>query len=694
MSKNIINITYNNLTFKVIKLVGNEYLSNHFEFNVTIETESENLIKSGLAQTVKIQFISVDGHTREHTSCLFSIQNLGCFSDRYRYILTLKPRIEILNQQQHSRILIDTNVKQIINNLMVEAGYNKDQIEWRVSQSFDNIPQFIQAQENNFQLLQRLLHQFGLFYWSEPKNNTEIVVFTDNNLHSPYLERGLVEVINADGMNREYVNQFVGFNAINVTHNVVFGSADSHVHSHPPHANKQKCEQQFFEPCANNTAQQNNFSQIQSQANLQNEKVIILTGNIPDVFAGCSISLDDTTHASGSGDYLCIAVKHHLIQVNDESTHNGNNEYHCIATFIPRGTPFKVVAPEQFDKPMVFPATVESLSGSAQLNDQGEYNVRLAFDTTARPQTSASSPLKKLALYACANQNQATGWHFPLIKDAKVLIGCINNDPSNAFILGFALNDNQTSVVDENNPYHNRLLTLAGNELLLDDSPRKAKVVLHTLGQAHYIELNASQGDQFVKWISNYGAINFYSGKNLSIGNTEPMDISFILKNNMFIDINKKYNVTTNNQSIQYQSAGSIDAKGNTIQLNSEQEASLLSGRTLKATAQSEIKINSDNANININVPAGSTFIQADNNINIKGDGSGDIIIHNKGAQIKLSASGDVDIIATDVLTLNGAMTTFDGPVSYDITSPESASEPSVLNQTTIARSPNLDVSS
>ncbi|MDO6575717.1 hypothetical protein, partial [Staphylococcus pasteuri_A] len=76
--------------------------------------------------------------------------------------------------------------------------------------------------------------------------------------------------------------------------------------------------------------------------------------------------------------------------------------------------------------------------GNAFVDEHGEYRTRTDFDKTARPLTQSSPALKKLALYACQNQPQATGWHFPLVGGSEVLIGCINNDPNNAFIMGFA----------------------------------------------------------------------------------------------------------------------------------------------------------------------------------------------------------------------------------------------------------------
>ncbi len=694
MSKNIINIVCNNTSFEVIKFTGSDLLCEAFEFFATVETPTFSPLVSEVGQAVNIEFIASDGFKRNQAATLFAMTDLGQFSEYRRYQLTLGPRVNILKNQQHSRIIIDTNVQDVINNLMALAGYSEGQVVWRLSAQLPDLAQFVQAQESHFQVFQRLLAQYGLIYWTESGNQTEEIIITDNNLHSPYLARGLLEAISPDGLNREYLASFVGFSGVKVKFNNDFGVASSHVTCYPPSANEQKCEQQFFEPTSDNTGQQSVFSQSQSQANLRNAKEIVLTGNTPDLFAGCSISLDDQTHLFGSGDYLCTHVTHHLTQINNESLHNGSNKYYCTATFIPRGTPFKLTAPQHQPKPMVFSATVESLNEKAQLNNSGEYHSRFAFDKTARPVTSASKALKKLALYACAKQPQATGWHFPLIKGAKVLIGCINNDPNNSYILGFAMDDDQKSVVTSHNQYHNRLLTSAGTELILDDTPRKAKVILQTLGSEHYVELYGPfPGRHFVKWISHYGAINFYSGKDLSIGNVEPENISFVLKQDQLFDVNGNLTVTSQSQAITYQAAGDLSSTADNLNIQAQQEVSLLSGRTFRTSAQSEIQLKTDNANLSMQLPGGSSFIQTDNNIAITGNGSGDIRIHNAGGEIKIDASGNIELIGKDVLTLNGAMTTFDGPVEYKNEGPDTASEPPALSPENITRSPTLDIS-
>ncbi|WP_231621092.1 MULTISPECIES: hypothetical protein [unclassified Pseudoalteromonas] len=91
-------------------------------------------------------------------------------------------------------------------------------------------------------------------------------------------------------------------------------------------------------------------------------------------------------------------------------------------------------------------------------------------------------------------------------------------------------------------------------------------------------------------------------------------------------------------------------------------------------------------------MPNGSTFLQTNDNISITGSGNGDLIIHNAGGEIKLDSQGNVDITATNVLTLDGTFITFDGPVDYNITSPQTARAPSNASPANISRISDITI--
>ena len=689
MSKANFFLKVNDKNLNVTHLQGHETLNQGFYYSITVES-SENLQSDNLLANANVIFVNKKNQYRQQAGLITSVTNLGAFNKVYRFAITVQDRLSTLKNTANSKVFISVNIQDVLTHLAYKAGYSAGQIVFRTSSALPQVAQCVQAMESDWSFFNRLTSQHGLFYWIKSDTNTETLIISDSNLNSPYLNTGVLEVKATAGMNALYNNSFFGFMHSEVKQSISNNAAISNAHGQFQKVASNS--QSFFEPVAETPSQAALQAQNFSNALGTHNKVITLTGNVSDVFAGCSISLDDQM-GFASGDLLCIKVEHTLNQANDESSHNGETHYHCVAQFIERGTPFKPMPVEHTAKPMVFAAKVESLTGNAFVDEHGEYRTRTDFDKTARPLTQSSPALKKLALYACQNQPQATGWHFPLVGGSEVLIGCINNDPNNAFIMGFALNADQPSVVTAANPTHNRLLSAAQNELLFDDEQNEPKVILQTLASEHYIELNAKQsGRQFIEWISQLGTINLHAGRDLCL-ETEQSNVQFVIKNNQFIDVKNNIEQTTNNSHINYQSAGNQSFSSKNTRLESDQELSLLAGRAIKVNTQSDILLKTDNSDLKLNVPNGSIFLQTNNSIDITGSGQGDLIIHNAGGEIKLDSQGNVDITATNVLTLDGTFITFDGPVDYDITSPQTASSPSIAGAANIANITGFDIS-
>ena len=695
MSKSRLLLDVNNKTMNVSQVKGIEKLNNNFKFDLIFDTPYSEDFNDLTSQAALITFVNKDNYYRHQSGLITQCTDLGAYQGqgqkKRRYHVVIQDRLSTLKNTTNSKIFINVNLKDVLQHLAYQAGYTTSQVDFRVTQSLADMPQCVQAMESNWQFFHRLLSLYGLFYWFESKDNAEILVISDSNLNSPYLERGILQVINSAGMNNQHQQEFVGFMHAQLSQSIYNNAASSAAYGqfNAVASNSQS----FFEPCALSHSQASAQTQNFSNALASLNKIVTLTGNVCDLFAGCSISLDDQTGTGTTSDLMCIAVEHYSTQPSDESSHEGLTKYSCKAQFIERGTPFKPLPIPHQAKPMAFPAKVESLTGNAFIDDSGQYRTRVDFDKTARPIAQSSPALQKLALYACQNQPQATGWHFPLVGDSEVLIGCINNDPNHAYIMGFALNADQPSIVTAANPTHNRLLTAAHNELLFDDDDNEPKVILQTLASEHYFELNAKQsGRQFIEWISQLGTINLHAGKDLCL-ETEQNNVQFVIKNNQFIDVKNELKQQTNNGNINYQSAGNNAFTGKKFDVKADQELSLVSGRAVKINAQSDIVLKTNNSDLKLNVPTGSTFLQTDKSINITGSGQGDLIIHNAGGEIKLDRQGNATIIATNILTLDSNFINFDGPVDYDIESPQTASSSSTSSPNNISNITSFDIS-
>ncbi|WP_448565358.1 contractile injection system protein, VgrG/Pvc8 family [Thalassotalea ganghwensis] len=706
MSKARLIVASANTEYQANYLAGTDTLSEDIELLVSIDTLNIVPLEQKLGHTITLTFIAEDGQQQKQSVTLLAIEDKGVVgakvtaSDYHdatatkRYHLTVGSRLRLLKHASHSRLFIDTSLGDIFTALLIDAGYHHGQIIFETASPLPTLNQCVQAMEDNYAFLQRLLRQYGLFYYFISQDNDTCIVLTDANINTPYLHRGLINVNPSLGFARS-VQQgqdtttlsdgFVGFSQCQQQQVLPQGLASTPVANHRFEGDE-LTDHNFFEPVGQNSAQAQHFSQVQSLALNSHQQVFTLTGNVPEMFAGCSFSLFDESGLKLSGDYLCIQVKHHCQQPSDESCQDGLSQYRCEVTAILRTQPFKLPLTEFPPLPMMFAAKVESLSNEPTIDDNGLYQVKVNFDQQPNGHLVNSAPLRKLVNYACAHQPQATGWHFPLTKDAQVMIGCLNNDPSQAYIVGFDPNTEQPPVVTSKNHQQNRLLSRQGNELIFDDDLYLPRIILQTLGSAHYLEMATPRpGLPYLKWLSTLGTIAVQGEINTTLQSHD----GFVALNsaaNHRLDTAKNLTIAASKQNVNLHSANASKINAQALSLHSDKSTTLLTGRTLKTRANSDIIANSEQGNFTINVPKGSVISNASGNIAIKGNGHGNITLYSEKGAITLNQQGDIELLGSDVLTLKGQMITFDGPVSYDIKAPKKSAKPGQKSAPNIAR--------
>ena len=712
-------ITCANTHYTAIYLQGIDTLSEQAQYTVIVDTLDISPLQQGLGQTVFINFIANDNNTRPLNTTLLAIEDkglVGANTDakiaqkggvKRRYQLTLGSRLSLLQGTLHSRIFIDTHLTDILTLVLADAGYHSEQITFAIAAPLPVLGQCVQAMESNHTFFNRLLRQYGLFYWFNSINSQAGIVISDNNQSSPYLERGLLTVHHGNGFNPEIlpsqlVNDiatkgFVGFTQCQYSTHIHTGLANAIANNYRGEG-EELAEHNFAQPVSTTHDQAGLVAKNQSLALNRFQHVVTLTGNVPDIFAGCSFSLHDDSGIHANGDYLCISVEHFCQQPSDQTSQEGLTQYYCVVNAIPRATPFKLPFVEFPPLPTVFSAKVESISAAPTLTNEGEYFTKAGFDETAKAPLTSTLPLRKLVNYACANQPQATGWHFPLANDTHVLLGCFNNDPSQAYLVGFDMNEDQPSVVNSDNNTHNRLLSRAGHELRFDDHKKIPTIILQTLGGGNYLELNAhKEGAHYIKWLSRLGSIHLHSAQHL-LFYTDTGNIDVSINGYQHIQAKNSINIEAKRDKISYkgsleiQSATHYNQTAQGMSLTSQGGINLLTGARLTTQASNTITVQSEQGDVSITAPQGSTLINADGNIRIEGTGNGDITLFNQGGMLKLDNQGNVELIGTDALTLNGQIITFDGEVSYDNQSPTTAPEPSTVQPQNMGRLADVNI--
>ncbi|QFY44552.1 type VI secretion system tip protein VgrG [Candidatus Methylospira mobilis] len=110
----------------------------------------------------------------------------------------------------------------------------------------------------------------------------------------------------------------------------------------------------------------------------------------------------------------------------------------------------------------------------AELNEKGEYKVKMPFAVTDKGANKSSAWIRKSSQYAGSGH----GMHFPLHKGTEVLLSFINGDPDRPVILMALQNSISHNVVNKDNQFNSRILTAAGQELTFCDKKNETNMLL------------------------------------------------------------------------------------------------------------------------------------------------------------------------------------------------------------------------
>lgn len=190
-----------------------------------------------------------------------------------------------------------------------------------------------------------------------------------------------------------------------------------------------------------------------------------------------------------NGRYLVTEIHHQGSQAGallsgirspySDGSQGGETSYHNSFRAIAAAVQFR---PERATpKPRVagtMNATIDSEGSGeyAELDEFGQYKVQLPFDLTDKNANKGSARVRMATPYSGSDH----GMHFPLHKDAEVLLSFIDGDPDRPVIVGTVPNSENRSIVSQSNPHENRITTAGGNQVYMSDTKGKEVMWLHS----------------------------------------------------------------------------------------------------------------------------------------------------------------------------------------------------------------------
>ncbi|RUO33750.1 contractile injection system protein, VgrG/Pvc8 family [Aliidiomarina soli] len=578
-----------------------------------------------------------------------------------RWVLTLRSRLWQGHLQQKSRLFPELSRRQVVQQLLDDIGYARDEVDWRLDAPMhEGLPPapLLQAAESHLDCFNRLLSEAGWNYWfADTGTGRECLVISDRTYYMPLdvPAMTLPPLTGSHGVGE--INQLVkiGFNAKLQAQ----GVRHSCQLQGPHYQGTGRGHWQTFAPplppeaAARRVKQQNQ----RLQHNVEHHLVTLQ----PRLQPGQTLRLQPGAlplgHPPLDQQVIILSVEHHASQPHQD--HPGQLSYHNVVTAcnsqqIPYPTPLTV--PKKH--PLVFPATIWGASGP-QPDSRGEY----AFSSFNQPDVRSRYP----GLLLRPSAGEAAGWHFPLLGGTQVLITFVNGDPNQPLILGVLPHLSAPGPVTNKNAGQHRLITPAQNELTLEDGANAEDAAnspcirLQSLSEELHLELNANEAEPFLRLAAHYGAISLDAAKQLYL-KASGQSRQHIKESRSTQVMNQH---TSSAQGARHwQSARHLQTQAKAEhQQRAGQHIQLQSGQTLHLKAEHQLHIRSANGH-QIRVPQGSVITQAMGNLTIEGNGQGDLILGNDSAGITLTSEGHIKLYG-NTINLKGSDVKLKGPVSY-----------------------------
>lgn len=670
------------MSLPVLSFEGVEGLSGPFNFQFEVLADQTLSVPGSIGQQGLATVAGRDGRSRHIAGVVTEAGEQGLHHDgRRRLRVRLESRLALLRHQHDQRMILNQSVVDLSRELLLHHGFTLPQLRFLLTRSYPVRPTTLQAGESDLVFLQRLLAGAGIFFWSDVEEETEVVRFSDHNSHCPVLDLPPVRYTPRAGMDPS-LGSFgaqSGIQRLEVRQRMVASEF-------------QVCDRSEQQPglaiagaaCANAPSgaarsAQVHFGigaidpdQVRSQAQLLAERAAVesfhltASGDITAFAPSRVFSLDASLLcATLSGDYLITRLYHRGSQKAGEGGAGEDLTYSNEATLIRRETPFRPAQPPRPQLPVTMTARVESSGPYAQLDEQGRYRLRPHFDRDEKSHGEASIPIRRLSPFGGPPGEQPTGMHLPLLDGAEVLLSCLNGDPDRPMIVGTLPNPYKASPVTSENAHQNRLRTAGDNELCLDDKIDLEAITLRTFVGHNILQLNAAALGHQIRLVSSQGAMQWQAKKTIKVQSGDTLTERS--GNDLVQTVENRHQTTTNSGEIHYQAASDIrQSAAKNIRMEAGQNIEGSAGKHLRIDVEQGKQATVHGSQASFTVQDGNLTIQAAQDIQIRGDGGGDICIGQNGGGLVIKADGTVQLYGNQI-NLKGDGVSFNGVVNYQV---------------------------
>jgi len=628
---------------------GDNGLSLDYQYEINVLVESKIDPVNIIGKTAKFDMLWDAGSVYIHGICT-QVEEVGSIHNGEEFKILLSSPMSVLKNNQKNRVFLNKDIKMIIDDILLEAGFQPADYSLKLSASYSEYEYIIQYNESDFDFLTRQLSHHGIYFRFEHTDSVVKIIFHDNVNDIPMLdgpnelmfqERSgqirSVETVSSIRQQADLLTEEI----LLKDYNYRTPESDLMVSSMSKSDITSKGMVYHYGSHFQTIDQGEYFSNVFLESIEWQRKTYIADTDCRGLVPGIKFTLTDHPIEDFNGDYLVIEVEafgsqRHSITADDSVR---KKTFHNKVFLIKTGIEYRTKIQNKSLIYGSFTTKIETTGGDyAYLDDQGRYRVRLPFDTSNKQDGDASHAIRLMQL----SSGQNYGMHFPLHSGTEVVMTCINGDINRPLLIGMISNPETPTTVTAANATQNILRTWGGNELAMEDRTSNESIDLFTRDKNNILTLSAKEEGHNIRLATEKGEMEIFADKTLLIESGDSHTIQ--TGNEHIVVVENNQQLVTKNKAIEQQSATDINltADKNILLEAESMNINIDVAKDIKTNVDSNYSLEVKQQNLEMLIPAGQFSVNASAAITVSGKGGGPIHIGQAAGKIEISGSGDL----------------------------------------------------
>ena len=529
----------------VLAFVGDEALSRPFSYRIEFTSADHAISKETMlmkAASLTLQApvdqgygIKIQQPVRVIQGVVSGFERLSTSKDETRYVLTLQPRLALLDRSHQNAIYQDLSVPQIVEKILRERhGMRGQDFLFSLSNAYPRREQVMQYGEDDLHFITRLLGEVGIWFrfTTDTRLNIDVVEFYDSQQG---YEKGLtLQSVPPSGQHSEGVDSVWGMES---RHHVVQKQVSTRDYNYRDATEDMNAQvdatrgdattygeayhwaDNYLTP--GNTYDRNPAPESGAfYARIRHERYLNGQTQTRAITSCPTLSPGQVLNVTGGYEVAEVIGKGVLITAMTSSARRDRDfEVHFDGIPDSAEVGFR---PEPGKRPVMagtLPARVTSTTENdtyGHIDKDGRYRVNMLFDRDNWETGFESLWVRQSRPYA----GDTYGLHLPLLAGTEVAIDFEDGNPDRPYIAGVLHDSAHGDHVTIRNYKRNVLRTPANNKIRLDDERGKEHIKISTeyggksqLNLGHLVDAEKQQrGEGFELRTDSWGAIRAQQG--------------------------------------------------------------------------------------------------------------------------------------------------------------------------------------